>query len=229
MLLIAVFCGVSATMLWNDYTDKQHDARKGKMHAQYHSQRYSTLARWLWCICASCVVWADGQNKYWLSLGIFTLCLAGLFYDLTYRVTGLSMVVVGVASASVTLFALLLDQPRQPLFGFVLFVSVTLTLWAREILKDLDDTVVDRGYKRTLPAVWGRKTATLACGIMLLASTLIAAVFRNELPFLAITLSSLVAGVSVLMLRKPERIGKTIIDVGMAIALFTLLTSSVGS
>lgn len=223
LLLIAVFCGISATMVWNDFVDRFHDKQKGKVHALNNPTAHSNLAQCLWCISVLSATLISSLGNYWLLLGIIALCIVGLAYHRTYTVLGLSMLCVGVSSSAISLFAFLAGEPRNPSLGIVLFFSIALSLMARETLKDLEDIEVDKGYKCTIPAVLGRKNGIVLSGGLLLTTAAICFPLRQYSAFLVIALTAGAAGVTVLWSKKPEITGKMIIDAGMVATIAALL------
>lgn len=224
LLLISVFCGTSATMVWNDFTDRHHDVKKGKYHAQNHPGTYATLAWCLWCSCIGCSIWAVHTAKIeWLLIGILILCVVGIFYPSTYPVPGLAMGLVGVASASSTLFPLFVPQPQAIGQGVALFIGVMLTISAREILKDLEDIRIDPGFKITIPVVCGAERARWIAGAILLLGALILLPPSNSTLLIIMPLCMVTSSIVVLTAKTPEKVGKVWIDATMVVFLLALL------
>jgi 4-hydroxybenzoate polyprenyltransferase len=225
-LLIAVFSGASATMVYNDFVDREHDLKKGKHHAYDNQEKYIRLTHALLFVCGACCAWASGYDLLsWLPLGIIFLGSIGAYYSRTYPRKFLPMVTVGLVSASPVLFALLLPHPDHPLLGWILFFGIATTICAREILKDMEDADIDRGYKATIPAIWGLKVGQQTAGILLIIGSIAVLVAsRNNLSLMSLTM--MIGGVVVLLVRQPDKWGKRVIDVGTVCLVATLLLSS---
>lgn len=230
LLLIAVFCGTSATMVWNDFVDREHDLKKDKTHAYRNQGAYIALSRRLWIVCASCCVWASKPEVFgWLQIGIFCLCIVGIYYSYTYQTPGLPALAVGFASASPSLFALFVPHPRSIALGLALFGGVMLTICTREILKDLEDEEVDRGYKATLPVLLGRHTSKqLAAHILIYGALLLSPLCFNSILVLIPT-GMIVSGLVTFWSKKPESTGKLSIDLCTVGILVALLFVPMGS
>ena len=228
LLCVLIFCGMSATMLWNDWEDRHHDVQKGKLHAAKHPEQYIRLARWLWIITAVCSERLQ-PNQPWVILGIGCFCLVGIGYALTYSVPLLPMLVVGITSAAVTLFALFIPDPRALSLGIALFFGVSITICSREILKDIEDVAIDPGYKATMPVLWGTSRSVRIAGWMLLVGGIILTPFVWTSVLLVMPISMVISSACIFFTQQPEKIGKLTIDLGTLALLVTLLAVPMGS
>lgn len=226
VLLIAVFCGTSATMVYNDFVDREHDLRKGKCHAYESKYAYADLAKRLYVVCAFCSAFSGSG----ISLGVICFCMVlGIYYSSTYRVRHLSMVTVGICSASPTLFALFVPSPRSIGLGVTLFLGVFVTICARETLKDIEDAEIDRGYKATIPAIWGISVGRkVAASILLGGSVPLLLLTKDTPPLVLLPLFMVVSGIVTITAKQPEKWGKLAIDLGTICLLIALLFAPMG-
>ena len=124
---------------------------------------------------------------------------------------------VAVTSASPVLFASPFNQSMQALFA-----AVTLFIFGREILCDLDDCNCDLGYKWTLPLAIGKKSAKFDAGLIVLF-----------IPFIVLSISDYaLMGVPFLLLAalylindKCHQTARIWLDIGMVTIVLVLLVS----
>lgn len=142
-LVIIIFILTGLTMLQNDYFDREHDLKKGKRFA-YENPKFLLkflVAGWTLTLLSAAL--------YYPSQFIFLSLIAGIgfFYSFFRKITGLSHFTVAVLSAS-PLFLAEMYHSNQAVIWFS--VAVFLGIYAREALKDVEDRVIDQGYKNTL-------------------------------------------------------------------------------
>ncbi|GEM_PF-2263285 len=169
VLAIVEFLAVSATMLWNDWYDREHDAKRGKTHALCAPRQYRgvTFALWAFALVITMISFPD---KPMVIVVIALQALASFIYGPARRVPLGSCLLVAVTSASATLFPVwfgpLVSQERFWIFP----ASVFCLLIGRESLDDIKDVRWDKGYKQTLAVLKGTGVAfTSAIFFFLLA------------------------------------------------------------
>lgn len=206
----------SATMMHNDLRDKEHDAEQGKTFALANQKILGAVLIFLWTLSLSMAVFLWVINPWYGILSVLIM-ISGLIYSEIRRIPLLPAVLVAVTAASPALYAGPSDH--RVLF---LFLASALLILAREIIKDLDDHLYDFGYKWTIPVVFGRRTAKLCAGIIVLLVPLVALDVSDKIllgtPFLSMSALYLILG-------QDHRIARVLLDVGMVVIVFTLLIS----
>lgn len=174
--VIAVFVITCATMLQNDWRDRHHDERKGKLFVLQHQTAFLVAVVIFWTVSLMLIIIAAAEN---LSMGIMLIlmAIAGLVYSETYRIPLAPVLVVSLTSASPALLPMLGGVHTGK--SWLLFLAVAFISFAREISKDLIDQKVDVGYKWTFPIAIREKRAT-NLGLVALTVGLILAVFISK-------------------------------------------------
>lgn len=146
-----VFLISSATMVWNDYCDADHDARRGKTFVATHRQvfRRYALGWWVLAILGSFGLLHYGIGPFLLALGMI---LGGLSYPLTYRYQTLPLVTVAVVTALVVWFPAFLGDADHETLAALAWVTFAFVA-AREFYKDGEQAETDRGYKATIGSI----------------------------------------------------------------------------
>jgi hypothetical protein len=152
VVCIVVFCATSATMVWNDYQDRDADRAKGKTFASNHANIFLAYATFMWVVTVLAVIALAiyGLTPYMVGC---SLVLSGLFYNCFRKIWPLPNIVVALTSANVTLFAPSVDY-MQPKSILLLYLGAFLVILAREIVKDIEDVKVDAENKSTLPRLY---------------------------------------------------------------------------
>ena len=206
----------SATMAFNDWVDRYHDLAKGKDLALSRPGAFKALVIGLWLVSAVLVIAIFAQS---FEFGIISLILTGfgMMYFATRRTPMLPGLYVALVSGG-PLFYSIAVKPTKYLL--LLLFCVVLFIYAREVVKDLDDVEIDRGYKWTLPVVLGiGKSKVISLAIFTLAffvATLIEPSVMYLLPFLALI-------AYLLLIRKHHYLAKLAVDVLTAIALLVIV------
>ena len=103
-----------------------------------------------------------------------------------------------------------------------LFFAAALTVFGREILKDIDDFPYDQGYKWTIPLAVGKRLPRLFAGAILLVVPVVAfGVSAKTLWGLPFLLASAIC----LIVNKDRGFAKSSLDLGVAVIVITLLVS----
>lgn len=170
MPAIAVLCICNATMVTNDFFDREIDLMQGKTFAYEHTKLIFLWMIFWWLIAIG--ISLTGFRQPGCIILTSLLCLLGFGYTWTKKITGLPTVVVAATTALSTCFPLANGYQLSALPLVVFFVLI-----AREIDKDLMDVAVDLDPvfgKKTLPVAWGTSSAiTIARGSLVIAGVLL--------------------------------------------------------
>lgn len=208
LAVVAIAC---AHMVQNDWRDRFHDLKKGKDLAARHPRAFFVFTAIVWSIAAflTLAVWRQDDR-----MGLIPACamLVGFIHPETRRILLMPTTLGAITAASPVLFPVLVGNGSSAIW--LLFVATAMVIFAREILKDLDDLSVDRGYKWTLPLKIGVDRSYTLVAALCLGSVVIAAM---------ISASTLVGapliGASLLCDRKRA---KLLLDLGMATVIGAL-------
>lgn len=216
--VMAVFFIASATMLQNDWRDRFHDIRKGKVLAYQHAGKFLASLSMFWLVSGGLIALATVHDTG-VGVALAILAVAGVVYSETRMIPFVPIVLVSLASASPVALPLAAGVNSEKLW--LLFLSATLVVFAREITKDLDDKQIDSGYKWTIPLAFGEKCSRIPAAIVVVAG-LAAATKVSLLILPAASLAVIAAGVLVSG-AKPST-SRKYLDAGMAFAILTLMT-----
>jgi 4-hydroxybenzoate polyprenyltransferase len=145
-----------------------------------------------------------------------TIGIIGLIYSELRRIPMTPMILVATTSASPILFPVLLTN-YNPIIWF-LFIVVVLTILGREIIKDIEDVGIDKGYKWTLPVMIGPSKA----GFVASALIVISGILLTQINI--VLLPSILLGVcSIFWINQNTRLSKMILDTGIVLNLICLL------
>lgn len=215
------FLACCAAMLRNDAVDWQRDVLKGKSFGMLNRQRlfYYSQTIFVWCGIMLGPVFL--LNRYWGLIAIIMIALA-IYYEKSYTKPFLTTILVALCSALPAMFALLIAQPSYKA-NASLFLIAFAAIFAREILKDIEDMPSDTGYKSTVPLGLGmRKARILAASTMLFSASLIGS--SQSFGYLRwLILPAFLAALLIWPLNKSTAICKTSIDFCTATLLIGLL------
>lgn len=203
-------------MTQNDWRDRKHDVLKRKCFAIKNEFHFLIFLLILWSITIALTVMILKEHIEfgWIAMaGIFS----SLIYSETRKIPLIPTLLVALTSASSTLFPAMLSH--SPVI-FLLFLSVALLIFGREILKDLDDINHDGGYKWTIPLSIGAKQAKIIAGIFILSSAVASIVLSPKtIPGVILLIISSVY----LLTNRSHKTAKTFIDFGVLLILISLL------
>jgi len=163
--LVAIFCGLTylfltmSIMVFNDWTDRWQDAKKGKTFARNHPVE---LKRFWWQLNAITIVLLSLVALFDLATAGYCalIWLIGLSYSRLRRHYLVNNLVVALCSASPALCGAVYCQSLS--YTAVLTFLVFLVLvFHNEIFKDIEDQHFDKGSKDTVPVKIGH-TVTMA-------------------------------------------------------------------
>jgi len=142
LLVATVLIGCASTMLQNDYFDKEHDKKKQKCFVSENSKLIFLILILMWSTVLG-IIWLRLNDKLILSL----LTFIGLSYSFARHVLLFPSILVSLASAFPVLLPSIHIMQNNNL---ILFIGVASAIFGRELLKDIEDKLVDSGYKKTL-------------------------------------------------------------------------------
>ena len=213
----AVFFIACATMLQNDWRDRYHDRRKGKVLVLEHPGGFLTLVLVFWAISFGLIVAAALVNKN-LSIVLAPVALLGLFHVEFRRVPMAPVTLVALGSGSPALLPLAVGADEYRVW--LLFLATSLAIFGREITKDIDDLLIDGGYKWTIPlAVGSTRTRIIAALAIMAACVVWLRVSFAEVPAMLVAM----VGASILVRGSQPKTARAIIDVGIVLALLTII------
>ena len=217
LVVTAVFFIACSTMLQNDWRDRRHDSRKGKMLALQYPQLFLGLLLVFW-ITTGCLIFAAAIESSGIEVILVVMALAGLIYSEIRRIPIASIVLVALTSGSPALLSIMTGASRNQMG--LLFLSTALVIFGREITKDLDDERIDSGYKWTIPLAIGSKWAKIVAIVAILAGL---AVATQISPMVLPSMLFATVGVIMLACNFQPKITRTWLDVGIAIIIVTII------
>lgn len=169
---IVAFCFMGLTMsimIFNDWRDRRHDRRKGKFLASENEQEFWSF--WVQLSMATSlllllVVIIDPLTAAFCA-GVW---LIGLVYSLFPQLYLIQNLTVALLAGSPALVGAVYHRSlgRDSILTFLVFASI---LMIGEILKDIEDARIDRGYKATIPTTRGHPAAVSALiGLVFMAA-----------------------------------------------------------
>ena len=217
LVIFAVFFISCSTMLQNDWRDKYHDGRKGKILALSHSRAFLALLLVFWTVACGLIVVVAVKNSN-VGMALVAMALVGLFYSETRRIPMVPVTLVAIASGSPALLSIVAGADGNK--AWLLFFSATFIIFGREITKDIDDERIDAGYKWTIPLAVGNNWAKAIAIVTIIAGLAIATrISIAALPAMALA----IVGVVLLTRNVRPIITRTCIDVGVALAILTIV------
>ena len=167
LYLSIIFLAVCATMLYNDFCDRDRDKLKGKTLASDNPAFLAALCQKLWIVVGLLTGWVTALVSFWAALQIFAYICIGINYARFYRIPCLALVSVAVCSAGPAALGLLNAAPGKCGGCLVLLLCSMTAIASREIIKDIEDVEDDRGYKATLPVLIGvSRSRHVAAGVL---------------------------------------------------------------
>lgn len=150
-LCLAVIC--SSIQLFNDYRDRKHDVRKGKFFALQNSRLL--LDFWFLVNSAAAVSIMVVSS---MSTGVAIFCaviwVLGIAYSFLQKVFIVQNFIVALCASLPSLCGHVFYCGHD--VGYrsgIIFVILLAIVFVREVIKDIQDRNIDRGWKNTLPVV----------------------------------------------------------------------------
>ena len=219
VVVAAVFFITSATMLHNDWHDRFHDVRKGKMLALQHPGAFLLWLAAFWATAVGLIAIVAVQDTR-LGIGLAIMQVVGLLHPEARMIPLVPIALVSLASASPAVLPLAAGANSEKLWP--LFLSVALVIFGREITKDIDDKEIDGGYKWTIPLMLGEQRSRIMAAVAIVAS-LAVAVAKVSLMVLPGACLALLAAVALVRGKDPST-SRQYLDLGMAFVTLTLIT-----
>lgn len=214
----AVFFIASATMLQNDWRDRFHDIRKDKVLACQHAGKFLASLSTFWLVSGGLITLAAVHDTS-IGIALAILAVAGVVYSETRMVPFVPIALVSLASASPVALSLAAGANSEKLW--LLFLSATLVVFAREITKDLDDNQIDGGYKWTIPLAFGEQHSRILAAVVVVAGLVAAA--KVSLLILPAASLAVIAAIGLVRDARPST-SRKYLDMGMALVILTLIT-----
>ena len=215
--VMAVFFSTSATMLQNDWRDRFHDIRKGKVLAYQHAGKFLALLSAFWLVSVGLIALTAVHDTR-VGVALTILAVAGIMYSETRTIPFVPIVLVSLTSASPVALPLVAGASSEKLW--LLFLSATLVIFAREITKDMDDKQNDGGYKWTIPLAFGEQRSRILAAVVIVIGLVAAA--KVSLAILPAASLAVIAAIALVCGVKPST-SRKYLDAGMALMILTLI------
>lgn len=147
--VLTVFTGTMATMVENDWHDRDADVLKDKPFAHDHPGEFLHWRLICWGVCLLFIAGTFASGHIAMSVLLTGLVIMSLGYTYVYRMPLLPGLFVAIASAAPVLLPAVSGTPSTQ--SWLLFAAVACAVYANEIINDLEDVVIDRGRKWTWP------------------------------------------------------------------------------
>ncbi len=223
------FMGLTMSiMVFNDWKDRTHDRKKGKLFASEH-----TAELWAYWVKLNVVtggflllvVWYD----VWLAAFCTVVWVVGILYSFIPHWYIIQNLTVALCAGSPALCGAVYNGKlnADSVLTFLLFATL---LFLGEVYKDIEDARIDRGYKATLPVRVGHvQTVVNLIGLVFVPTT-IALLHPNPWMFRIMSVGApLLLFSQASMLLRPERVAHTrwvMNRVVTGLLLVLLMTSS---
>jgi 4-hydroxybenzoate polyprenyltransferase len=167
MVSIVIFAIVSATMIWNDYCDRDQDAAKGKRAAYENPEGYRKWSVRLWAISISLSLGLLAFSWQSFVLAVSIAAVGWLYSTAIIRVQFLPALSVAALCTVVIFFPACLPggyvaaQSKLALLTFLMIL-------AREVMSDIGDSRIDAGHKATIAVAFGVEAASICVFIVMI-------------------------------------------------------------
>jgi len=143
----------SSIMVFNDWRDRQHDLKKEKRLAYDYPEAFFAFWQKLTIATLVCVFILGYYNTN-LALFCFSILAIGLVYSFVEQIIVLNNLLVAVCGASPMLAGpVYFGNSSQTIWLW--YITFFLVIFAREIVKDIEDSDIDLSYKNTLSTNFG--------------------------------------------------------------------------
>jgi len=217
------FIAVSG-MLQNDWRDRFHDIKKGKSFAAERPKLFLTVLVAFWSVSFTIVGFAFFRGML-LGISFLFLCAIGFAYSEIRKIPLLpTVLVVFCFSSPIFLPSIIYKEVAIPWF---LFLSVFFFVFGREMMKDIDDARIDKGYKWTLAVKMGIKGAQLIAMMSICIGIVIAFSVVVGLPsvkFITIVGFIIICmGLGLFGIGMPSKTARMWLDSGAAVSILGLI------
>lgn len=145
----AFACVTSSIMSFNDWVDRFHDQKKGKLFASQHSEKlwqYWLLLSGLTAILLVSLAWFDP----WPALFVASVWALGLLYSYVPHWYVWQNAIVAFCSASPMLVGAIHNR-QFSLKPVLIFATLFWIILMSEVYLDIGDAKIDTGYKKNRP------------------------------------------------------------------------------
>ncbi len=218
--ILFVLAAGTATMVNNDWEDRFHDAKKGKVFALKNNRAFGKFNRVLWGFAILSVIAQFAVN---INFGLLSVALlfVGLNYKAVYRYPLLPGLLVALMATGPLAFAQMVRASSEV---WILIFGTFLLVFGREVIKDIYDMKIDGGYKWTLPLAVGEKSSRILVAALYFAAFL-PAIRITPYVFIVTPLFIITAVFS--LSGKSSKLTKTAGDISLVIGLLTILTNEI--
>lgn len=223
-LVVLLFFITGLVMLQNDYFDRDHDKKKGKDFAYQYKNLLLTFLFFGWAtvVFVSLLFPVSQTVCLMLIIGIGI----GITYSLLRKILLLPVFVVATLSASPLVIA---RADKSSIQLMLLFFCVFLSIFGRELLKDIEDKEIDIGYKKTLltAGIFSEKGANIFAGVCISLGAILSLSISKSITNFSYSLylagiSLIVSCVFFLIYFNKATLGKRFFDGGMFLILLAL-------
>lgn len=206
-----------STMLQNDWRDRHHDDRKGKLLALRYPRAFVILLFTFWVVAGGLILVVSIKNSN-VGTVLIGIALAGLIYSETRQIPIVPVTLVALTSGSPALLSIVMGADGNQ--SWLLFLSTILIVFGREITKDIDDEEADNGYKWTIPLVVGKQWAKAIAIIVITAGLVVA----NQISVVILPAILLVTfGIALLACNVKPKVTRICMDIGIALAILSFI------
>ena len=171
-VVAAVVAIAIAAMLQNDWRDRFHDVRKGRPLAFNHQRVFLAMLAVSWVASVGLIALA-GANAWHLAIALSAMAIASAVYTETRKLPVVPTALVALTSAAPAILPVA-DGASPDKVG-LMFLSTALIVFAREVMKDLDDQGLDGCYKWTMSLAIGERRARVLAASAVFAGVIAAA------------------------------------------------------
>lgn len=217
LTVVTVFFGCCLTMLQNDWRDRHHDSRKGKVLALEHPKAFLVFLFVFWAVPLGLVPVVFRENRT-MGFALAFLVLPVAAYSEVRRIPMAPVVIVSLVYAAPALLPVVTGQGSVK--SWLIFLSSALVIFGREISKDIDDQHIDPGYKWTIPLAISESRARVIAAVAVTMGVVAAVgVSAVTVPGVFVAL----IGVALLVRGSGQKVARICLDIGMALAVLMLI------
>lgn len=210
---LQVWVTSSATMVQNNYIDRFHDAKEGRMYAFEHPVT-SLVLTYIWWTLAVIVTVINGIAGGWLYLLAGTLlCAIGSSYSYLRKFVMIPTLATSLAGAGVISYAWISNPSHWELGWWIPLVMCVL--FPRELYKDLKQIIIDRFWKRTIATEFGWEVAQNTAQLVLTISFFLIFAMREQLTTTGWSISLLGTAVVLNLIRYNYKLSYNLTDIGI--------------
>jgi len=153
----------SAIVVLNDYFDRFHDQKKGRVLASEQTTFFVLFVVAIWVFTLGGIVIVYMAYPFG-GIAFFVLALIGTIYYCFRHIAFLSALTVGICYGGLSVPAAAIATESVSTDAIWAFLAVLMFVVARETIFDIEDVSIDMGYKKTLPVLLGPKIAKHLAG-----------------------------------------------------------------